>query len=583
MSSIRETGEGGGDGAVPVVVYGLLVPLHIVLAGWLSVRYAPTSDEVAHLAAGVRILTTGQFQAYRVNPPLVKSMAAIPVVLQQPRLDWSRVSPDPSVRSEWDVGRDFMRVNGRESLWFFVLSRWMCLPFSVLGLLVCYWWSRDLFGSRSGLLAASLWTFSPNVLGNAALITPDAAAAALGLLSAYAFRHWIRSPQLKTCLIAGVTLGLAQLSKMTWVILYGAFPAVWLISEWLLRNRQRFQHSAAARCAQLCLLLSTSLIVLNAGYLFRGTGQRLADYDFISRTGAAAQEPAGNRFRGTVLGAIPVPLPADYIIGMDIQRRDFEGGWRPLYSYLRGEHRLGGWWYFYLYGMLVKLPVGLWMIGIAATAGMLTVWKNSATDVRCDLVILSVPAAVLFAVVSSQTGFSRSFRYVLPAFGPGFVLISSVWNQRPSSHTPWAARLAGAGLACFTISSLTAYPNSLAYFNELAGGPHNGHRHLLDSNIDWGQDLYLLKAWLDSHPEARPVYLHYCGTCDPWLLGVEHLPFPAVDSRDSPDLPAGIYAISVNHLYGFDSADGPWSYFQRLRPLARTGPSILVYRVESER
>jgi hypothetical protein len=56
-------------------------------------------------------------------------------------------------------------------------------------------------------------------------------------------------------------------------------------------------------------------------------------------------------------------------------------------------------------------------------------------------------------------------------------------------------------------SSLGVYPHSLSYFNELVGGPANGHAHLLDSNIDWGQDLLLLKEWLDAHPEASPLGL----------------------------------------------------------------------------
>jgi hypothetical protein len=48
-------------------------------------------------------------------------------------------------------------------------------------------------------------------------------------------------------------------------------------------------------------------------------------------------------------------------------------------------------------------------------------------------------------------------------------------------------------------SSLWYYPHSLSYFNELVGGPMGGPKHLLDSNIDWGQDLFYLKDWLDAN------------------------------------------------------------------------------------
>src|SRR5439155_22186730 len=64
-------------------------------------------------------------------------------------------------------------------------------------------------------------------------------------------------------------------------------------------------------------------------------------------------------------------------------------------------------------------------------------------------------------------------------------------------------------LAASIASSLAVFPHSLSYFNELAGGPENGPAHLLDANIDWGQDLLELKRWSDAHPAARPFHLAY--------------------------------------------------------------------------
>src|SRR6187549_688937 len=84
-----------------LLVVCLLVPLHVALLGWMACRTAPTSDEVAHLAAGVRIWTTGRFNLYQVNPPLVKAVAAAPVVLEEPNFDWNRFSEDASLRREW--------------------------------------------------------------------------------------------------------------------------------------------------------------------------------------------------------------------------------------------------------------------------------------------------------------------------------------------------------------------------------------------------------------------------------------------------------------------------------------------------
>jgi len=48
-------------------------------------------------------------------------------------------------------------------------------------------------------------------------------------------------------------------------------------------------------------------------------------------------------------------------------------------------------------------------------------------------------------------------------------------------------------------STLRVYPHQLAYFNEAAGGPENGYKHLLHSNLDWGQDWLYLHAWAIAH------------------------------------------------------------------------------------
>ena len=56
--------------------------------------------------------------------------------------------------------------------------------------------------------------------------------------------------------------------------------------------------------------------------------------------------------------------------------------------------------------------------------------------------------------------------------------------------------LAGAVVICvtlFALESLYRWPNYLAYFNLLAGGPAHGYQHLADSSLDWGQDLPALR------------------------------------------------------------------------------------------
>jgi len=53
---------------------------------------------------------------------------------------------------------------------------------------------------------------------------------------------------------------------------------------------------------------------------------------------------------------------------------------------------------------------------------------------------------------------------------------------------------------------LRVSPHYLAFFNELAGGPGSGHRVLVDSNLDWGQDLKGLRNWMSDHGVSKSLY-----------------------------------------------------------------------------
>jgi hypothetical protein len=134
-------------------------------------------------------------------------VAALPVLFADPALDWDGFHEGPGTRAEFLVGRHFLEANGRRSLFFFVLARWACVPFSVLGAYVCYRWARELYGDAAGMIALVLWSTCPNIVGHGALITPDVGATALGVAAAYTFWRWIRLPDWGRATMAAIALG----------------------------------------------------------------------------------------------------------------------------------------------------------------------------------------------------------------------------------------------------------------------------------------------------------------------------------------------------------------------------------------
>ncbi len=557
---------------------------HAALLAWSATRQSPTFDEVAHLPAGLSHLRFGRFDLYCVNPPLVRTVAALPLLAAEPATDWK--SYHGGWRPEWCVGLDFLDANGERSLWLFTLARWACIPFSLLGAYVCWRWARELYGDGPGLVALTLWSFCPNILGHGQLVTPDVGAAAFGVLAGYSFWRWLRRPVLVSAMAAGVCLGLALLAKTTWVVLFLLWPCLWAIDRLLVRAKGE-ARSAGHSAHQLVLLLVAGLGVLHAGYGFEGTGRPLGEFQFKSLTLSGKQsghDPdathTSNRFRGTWMEGLRSPLPANFLRGIDLQKYDFE---LNTYSYLRGEWRRGGWWYYYLYAMAVKIPIGTWLL--LGSAGLLACTRCYAFDRRGEMAVL-VPVAVILCLVSSQTGMNHHFRYVLPALPFLFVCGSKAACLLWSKST--LARLYVAiAIGWSVVSSLSVYPHSLSYFNELAGGPLGGPNHLLGSNVDWGQDLLYLKKWAEDNPTARPLRLAYCNIAAPHVLGFTEAesaaptrPGPEGEAFGGPttarELTPGWYAISVNYLRDHTRL---YACFLDLPPVGRAGYSIYIYRI----
>lgn len=588
----------GTNRLVRLLIVSILA-VHASLLAWSAYRHSPVVSEVGHLPAGISHWKFGRFDLYRVNPPLVRMVAALPVMAANPVTDWSSYSTDPQRRSETSVGIDFSNANGFHTFWLYTLGRWACIPFSLIGAWVCYAWARDLYGIPSGLVAMTLWCFCPNILGNGSLIMPDVPAAALGAATCYAFWRWLKEPTWRRAALAGVVLGAAELTKTTLTVLYPLLPAMWL----LYRIPDRRQVSSRAWLRETGMLAAQLLVgmhVLNLGYGFEGSGKALGEYRFKSHAlaGSAPSDrrfPDGNRFADSRLASFPVPLPKNYVQGIDTQKVDFERGMR---SYLRGQWSDRGWWYFYLYGLAIKVPLGTWVLVALATATSLSP-RGPAN--RCDELCVLVPAIGIVALVSSQTGISIHFRYVIPAFGFLFVWSSKAAMVFRSAHRLLAAITAFA-LAWSIGSSLWYYPHSLSYFNELVGGPEHGHEHMLNSSIAWGQDLLYLKGWYDAHPEARPFHLAYSGIVNPEVAGIDFvLPrteaAPYSDSKEGQSghcaLTPGWYVLDVNYLNGCrrpapsplqaptSAAFSDVGYFRCLAPQDEVGYSLRVFHLSS--
>ncbi len=325
---------------------------------------------------------------------------------------------------------------------------------------------------------------------------------------------------------------------------------------------------------QWATVLVVSVLVVNVGYLFQGTGERLGAFRFRSRAArltAAALSP---------LSWVPVPLPRDYVLGLDAQLHVMEGQ-HPVF--LDGQWSTHGFRSYYVKTLVYKLPHAVHLMVLLALLSLLERTESSLQRRRALWVL--IPFVVLLAL-ASFSNMQLGIRYVLPALPFLYLFAAQAavagGNAEGSRRNVFFGALAVGVL--LSVSALRFHPHHLAYFNELAGGPLLGRWHLLDSNLDWGQDLDRLARYLSEHGNSE-IGLAYFGTVPPARLGIHyHLP-PTFRPRP------GRYAVSVNLLmgrpYAVRAPDGrlvpcgleAFGYFRFFEPVAHVGYSIDVFEL----
>ncbi len=338
------------------------------LLAYLAVSDSPTVDEPGHLAAVCHYWETGEFDVYRVNPPLVKLIVGLPVhlaadVKSETLGEAAAIERFPGARRNLEIGDNFANENAANFMSMLTLARLMLIPFSFLGGLVCFLWARELHGREAGWFALSLWCCEPLILGHASLLTMDVPGAAVGVLTCYRFWKWLQEDTWLNCGWCALALGVSLLTKFTGIIHCVMFP----LFAWLFHRRSL--DSRFRPFLQLLVGTLITLLVINVGYGFDRSFRPLKDFLFVSESlsgiprTSTASGTVGNRFSSSRIGFLPVPVPACWLSGLDTQKRDFEFRW---HCYLDGDWKQGGWWYFYLFGLGYKLQIGtIALLGIA--------------------------------------------------------------------------------------------------------------------------------------------------------------------------------------------------------------------------
>ncbi len=447
----------------------ILIAMFVTLAAVSGLSESVTSDEPSHLGVGAQLLRTGQWSTWnsRLHPPLFLYLSAL-----------------PSMAPAWLADKLDPLASGRLA---------MLLSGVALAALV-YRWAKTLYGRAAGLAALTLTAFSPNLLAHAPLITPDVTLTCTVFASAFAMWAYGRRPSATSALVAGLAIGLSLASKFTALLLLPVWALAVVAGGWRVRR--------AKTAADLLIVGFAAWLVLNAAYQFRNTG-RAFDVNWLE----------SDRLKAWLFPALTRLAPHPFWGGVDFQlARAAEGQW----GFLMGEQSNEGWPQYFLVAFLIKTPIALQALLVAALvlcrrrlAGPTAAEPGDAAarppSRASTALCLAAPPLVIFGYMSLFCRIDIGFRYVLPML-PFLHVAAGRLVALPYRRPRRAAGLLLLALILYVAESTAVFPHYLAFFNAWIGGPRNGYKYLVDSNLDWGQDAARAQAYVARHaPDVVPV------------------------------------------------------------------------------
>ena len=574
---------GGGLGAWSLAL--LLLALFAWLL-WPGLRAnTPTADEFAHVPAGYAYWRGAPLSVYQNSPPLGRLLLAAPLLLADPppRVDLASARTARSGWRPWAFAHRFMQLNHDRYFELFFRARLVSVALGVLGGLVVFAWSRHLFGPPGGLVSLFLYVLSPEVLAHAGLATTDIAFAVAWTAALLFWALFLERPGWTRLLAASLAASAAALLKHSGPLLLPLFA----VSAALTLRSTTPALPPLDRLGPRWRRLATGLVALGAAaaslcllaVALYGPAQAPTRLDEVAARGRTFRS-----LGGSPLGRVPLPLPHGYLAGLDSQLRDAE----ETPSYLRGRWAPRGQRSYFVVAFLVKTPIPVLLL-VATPFLFPSRWGDGGRRARAWVTLL-VPAAVYVAAVS-LSNMHLGLRYALPAYLLALVLAGA--SAEVAARSPVGLRVGGALLLGWLLgATVLARPHFLPYFNEAAGGMKGGDRFLVDSNIDWGQDLGRLADWLKARRVAAPIDLLYFGHVDPALYGIAWRVPPPVPPGPGERRPLTVASVNFVRGYAYrltyaepprDVGPDAYRWLGDYEPIDRVGGSLLVYDLDPRR
>lgn len=573
---------------------------------------ANTMDEKAHIPSAYSYLKYFDMRLNPEHPPLIKDLSAIPLLFMKLQFPVNDTLWTDGINEQWTLGEKFIFYSGNNPD---ILVFWARFPIIILSLVLgwfIFFWAKKIAGPAAGLIALALYALSPNILGHNHLVTTDLGIAVFIFFAFYFFINFLKNPSPKTILWAGIFLALANLAKFSGVLLYpifGLFLIIFALVKTINYDPQK-PNSLFARVKTLssylgwfAIICAISFFVTWIYYIPHTYNMPTEKIQILADSSFGGGEPKDRMVNEIVdkMSENPILKPFSlYFLGVAMVFLRVASG---NTTYFLGEvTRMSFKSYFPIIYMIKEPLPYLVLIFIsffwAVKRIFQKVFSGNGEFITRNLVEFKqylrthiTEFSFLFFIVfyfgiSIQGNLNLGFRHLFPILPFVYVLTAKLLatNYAKEKDPIWKRGKVAvfSGLLVWAVlENFISFPLYLSYFNEIAGGPKNGYKYVVDSNTDWGQDAKRLVHWVGKNKIDKIRVDYFGGTEPKYYLGNKMIPW-----NDNLDLEPGWYAISLTYLQSsrYQNLEDKPGYKRLLNrePDLLVGNSIAIFNLSAD-
>ncbi len=558
--------------AASLVTIALLVLMATLMAMPIKEESA-TMDETAFLVAGYSYWHGYRFILDPEAPPLAKMISTAPLLFMDVKLpvlvqQWLDQQIGPAVTRGWSgenhlvdehfpiaprnwylwpatprLGQEFVYGGTNDADKILAAGRWMQVALTALTGIVIFFWLRRLAGGMAGALGVALWALNPVTLAYGHLVLTDMGETLMFVLAVWCFSSFLDRPSTGRAVVCGLACGGALVMKFSAVLLAPILLVVGGLHAMLRRDWR-----GLGKHVSVMALVAGGVVLLMYAPLWRPAEPLPPD--------AATMIEVPTWFQ--LLR--PVLIPRDFFKGLALVAGHESAG-HP--AFLCGQWKPNGWWYYFPVTLAVKTPIPLLLLTIAG----LLMWLRGLRHFSFQHGIAWI-AALMYLLFAMVGNLNIGVRHLLPVFALLAVGTASQFSLQ-------SRRLQVCGWLCtgwLLLATWQAHPYFIEYFNEIAGGSSNGYRWLVDSNLDWGQDVKRLKHFVDAQAMTS-IDLAYFGPRR--SIDYHGITGRRVTTDEAAGMRSGTLVISATELMRPE-----WDWLRACHePVARVGYTMFVYRL----